>query len=123
MIREGRKVRSQTDYILGTDCRLFGNISVWDSRHKSVSYMVRGCLHSASLSEHARYLGGRKRLPLRPPNEPTREDTIFAGLRTAVPKPWAQEAWKNAWILVTTWILVKKRVSVRRDLAKDQALI
>ena len=41
-------------------------------------YMVLGCVQSASLKDHTRYLGGRKRLPLRPPTEPTREDTIFS---------------------------------------------
>ena len=35
MIWEGRKVRSQTDYILGTDRRLFWNVSVQDPRHNS----------------------------------------------------------------------------------------
>ena len=49
MIREGGEVRSQTDYILGTDCCLFENFSVRDPRHESDHYMVLGCLHSASL--------------------------------------------------------------------------
>ena len=35
MIRYGREVRSRTDYILGTDHCLFGNVSVWDPRHNS----------------------------------------------------------------------------------------
>ena len=43
MIREGREVRSWTDYTLGTDFRIFGNVSVWDPRHKSDHYMVMGC--------------------------------------------------------------------------------
>ena len=55
--------------------------------------------------------------------EPTREDTIFAALRRTVPKPQAREAQKNAWILAATWRLVDERVSVRRDLEKDQTLI
>ena len=54
MIREGREVRSRTDYILGTDRRLFGNVSVWDPRHNSDHYMVLGCLHSAPLRDYAR---------------------------------------------------------------------
>ena len=49
MIREGREVRSRTDYILGTDCRLFGNVSARDPRHNSDHYMVMGCLRSSSL--------------------------------------------------------------------------
>ena len=59
MLRKGREVRSRTDYILGTDHRLFGNVSVRDPRHNSDHYMVLGCLHSASLTDHKRYLGGR----------------------------------------------------------------
>ena len=85
--------------------------------------MVLGCLHSAPLREQARYLGGRKRLPLRPPTYPTREDGIFANLRRTVPKPLDREVRKNTWILAETWRLVDERVSMRWDIAKDQALI
>ena len=49
MLRKGREVRSRTDYILGTDRRIFGNVSVRDPRHNSDHYLVLGCLHSASL--------------------------------------------------------------------------
>ena len=123
MLRKGREMRSRTDYILDTDRRLFGNVSVRDPRHNSYHYMMLGCLHSASLTEHKRYLGGRKKQPLKPPTEPTREDEVFAALRRAIPKPRAREARKNEWILTETWILVYKRVSARRDLAKGQTII
>ena len=33
MLKRGREVRSRTYYILGTDCRLFGNVSAQDPRH------------------------------------------------------------------------------------------
>ena len=69
------------------------------------------------------YLRGQKKLPIRPLTEPTREDTIFAALRRAVPKPRAQEARKNEWILAGTWRLVNERVYMRRDPAKEQTLI
>ena len=72
MIREGRDMRSRTDYILGTYFRIFGNVSFRDPRHNSEHYMVLGCIHSAPLREHARYLRERKRLPLRPPTTLTR---------------------------------------------------
>ena len=111
MIREGREVRSRTDYIMGTDHRLFGNVSVRDPRHNSDHYMVLGFLHSSPLREHARYLRGRKRLLLCPLTAPTREDGIFASLQRAVPKPRAWEARKNAWILAATWRLVDESVS------------
>ena len=123
MIREGMEVRSRTDYNLGTDCHLFANVSVQDPRHNSDHYMVLGCVHSASLREKARYLGGSKRPPLRPSNEPTREYIIFADLWRAVPKSRAQEAWKNSWISVTTWRLMDKRVSACWYIEKYQALI
>ena len=95
MIWDGREVQSWTDYILGTDGRLFGNVYVRDPRHNSYHYMVLGFLHSAPLMDHARYLGGRKRLPLCPPTAPTREDGISVALRRDVPKPMAREARKN----------------------------
>ena len=119
----GRVQLIRTDYTIGTDLRLFGNVSVRDSRHNSDHYIVLGCLHNAPLREHARYLEGCKRLPLLPQTAPTREDGIFAALRRAVPKPLDKEVRKKAWILAATWRLVDKRVSVRRDLAKDQVLI
>ena len=64
MIRAGREVRSRTDYILGVDHCLFWNVSVWDPRHNSDHYMVLGCLLSAPLQEHSKYLGGCNRIPL-----------------------------------------------------------
>ena len=118
-----REVRSQTDYILGTDLCLFGNVSVRDPMHNSDHYMVMGFLHSAPLKEHARYLGGRKRPPLCPPTATTREERIFAALKRAVTKLLAREARKNAWISAATWRLVDERVSARQYLAKEQALI
>ena len=64
MILEGREVRSRIYYILGVDHRLFWNVSVRDPRHNSDHYVVLGSLRSAPLKEHAKYLGGNKRLPL-----------------------------------------------------------
>ena len=99
MLQNGREVRFWTDYILGTDLRLFGNVFVWDSWHNSDHYMVLGCLRSASLTEHKRYLGGLKKLPLKPPTEPTREDEVFATLWRDVPKARVIEARRNEWTL------------------------
>ena len=106
MVRAGREVRSQTDYILGTDRRLFCNVSVWDPRHNSDNYLVLGFLSSAPLREHSKYLWRSKRIPLRPPTTPTREDGLFATLRRAVPKPKAWDARENVWISEATWKLV-----------------
>ena len=98
MLRKGREVRSWTDYILGTDLRLFGNVSVREPRNNSEHYMVLGCLPNASLTEHKRYLGGRKRWPMRPPTNPTRVEIFFAALRRAVPKAQPRAVRQNAWI-------------------------
>ena len=95
MTREVKAVRSQTDYILGTDQSLFWNMFVWDPRHNTNHNMVLGCLRIAPEREHAKYLTKRKKLPLQPPTEPTREDGIFAALRRAVPKPHARERRTN----------------------------
>ena len=40
-------MRSQTEYILGMDRRLFRNVTVRDPWHNSDHYMVLGCLPSA----------------------------------------------------------------------------
>ena len=47
MVREGKVVRSRTDYILGTDRSLFWNVSVWYPRHNTDHYMMLGCLRSS----------------------------------------------------------------------------
>ena len=98
MIWEGKEERPWTDYTLGTDHHLFGNVSVRDPRNYSYRYMLLGYLHSAPLREHTRYIRGHKWLNLRPATAPTREDGKFADLQRAVPKPLARDARKNAWI-------------------------
>ena len=64
MIRSWREVKSRMDYILGTDHRLFWNVSVPDPKHDSDHYMALGCLCSVPLRDQSRYLGWRKRLLL-----------------------------------------------------------
>ena len=120
-IQKEREVQSRTYYILGMDRRLFRNISAWDPRHNSDHYMVLSCLPNASLTEHKRYLGPQKKLPLKPLTEPTREDEVFAALRRAVPKASVREAKKNEWISTETWRPVDERVSARPDPAKGKA--
>ena len=123
MVREGKVVQSRTDYILGTDCRLFWNVSVQEQRHNSNQYMVLLCLHSAPEREHTKYLTERKRLPLRPPSESTQEDGILATPRRAVPKPQARERRNNGRISEDTWRLVDERVSARQNPEKYQTRI
>ena len=98
MVREGRVVRSRTDYLLGTYRSLFRNVSVRDPRHNTDHYMVVGHLRSATAWYHARYIKGRRKMPLKPPTEPTRGDELFVSLWRAVPKPHERENNKNAWI-------------------------
>ena len=114
MVREGKVVRSRTDYLLGTDRSLFRNVSVRDTRHNTDYFMVVGCLRSAPARDHARYIKGRRKMPLRPPTEPTREDGIFKALRRAVPELHKREKHKNAWISEETWKLIDAIVSARR---------
>ena len=98
MRRKGRVVKSRTDYILGSDRRIFYNMAVWDPMHNSNHFMVVGSLCGASLREHYRYLGIRTRLPLRLTGRQmrTRADKIFSELRRAFPKPDKQAARHNS---------------------------
>ena len=123
MVRLGREVRFQTDYILGTYFHLFRNVAVRDPRNNSDHYMVLVCLLITPLMEHTEYLGRRTWLPLRPPTTPTREDRLFAALRSATPKPKVQEARKNTWILADTRRLVGDRVSARRGPTREKAIL
>ena len=52
MVREGKVIRSQTDYLLGTDCSLFKNVVVRDTRHNSEHYMVVEHLRGGTAREH-----------------------------------------------------------------------
>ena len=122
MLQKGREVRSRTEYIPGTDRRLFGNVSVRDPQHNSDHYMVLGCLPSASLTEQKWYLGGRKRWPVRLPAKPTRVEKLSAALRGAIPKAQPRAARQNAWISEEMWRIVGERVSARRYPRKEQAI-
>ena len=100
--------------ILGTERRLFRNMSIWDPMQNSDHYLILGCLHSTTLREHRKYLGRTMRTPLRPLTTPTRKDGLFAALHQAIPKTKAREARKNTWILADTWRLVDTKVSARQ---------
>ena len=58
--------------------------------------MVVGCIISAPARDHARYIKGRREMPLRPPTEATREDGIFEALWRTVPNPHERGKHKNA---------------------------
>ena len=57
-------MRSQKDYILESDCRIFHNVAVQDPRHNSDPYIVMGFLRVTSLREHSYYLRRWTSLPL-----------------------------------------------------------
>ena len=52
MVREGKVVRSLTDYLLGADRSIFSNVSIRDPQHNTNHFMVMGCLRSAPEREH-----------------------------------------------------------------------
>ena len=112
--KEGESGRSRTDYILGTDRSLFRNVAVRDPRYNSDHYMVMGLLRGRTGRGHAKYIAGRRKIPLKPPRRPTREDEFFGDLRRAVPKTQPREQHRNAWISEETWRLVDKRVTMQR---------
>ena len=65
--------------------------------------MVVGHLRSATARDHARYIKGMQKMPLKPPTEPPREDELFEALQRAVSKPHEREKHKNGWISEETW--------------------
>ena len=79
-------MRSRTDYILGMDRRLFRNVFVQDPRHNSDHYMVLGCLPSASLKEHNRYLGGEEEVATEATGETNTGGQSICGPTEGCPK-------------------------------------
>ena len=77
--------------------------------------MILGYLRSAALREYQCYLRRRTQLPLRSPKRLTREDTTFAELRRAVPKPPERERRRVSWISEETWRVIDVRISLRRE--------
>ena len=67
MVREGKAMRSWTEYLLGTDRSLFRNVAFRYPRYNSDHYMVVGLLRGGMMREHIRYIAGRRRMPLTPP--------------------------------------------------------
>ena len=114
MVRGGEAVRSKTDYILGTDRRLFMNVSVRDPRYNSDHYMVMGVLRGGTEKANEKYIAGRRKVPMQVNRRPTREDELFGDLRRAMLKPQPREQQRNAWISEETWRLIDERVSMRR---------
>ena len=116
-VRQGRVVRYQTNYILGSDCWIFQNMAGWEPRPNYDHFMVVEFLHGASLREHYRYLRCRTRLLLYPPGRQmrTRAEKLFAELWRAVPKPEKQTARRNSWISEETWRLFDERVSAMQE--------
>ena len=107
-------IKYRTDCLLGTDRSLFRKVAVRDPRHNSDHYMVVGHIRGGLAREQVQYIRGRRRMPLLPPKEPTREDELFGDIRRAVPKPHEREKHRNAWISDETWRLADERVSARR---------
>ena len=103
--------------MLGSNHRIFQNVSVWDPRHNSDHFVVMRCLRGASPRNHLCYLVRQTRLPLKPPGLQTkkRADTIFAALCSAVPNPERHKTRHNLWIAEETWSLIDEKVSVRKE--------
>ena len=107
---------------MGSNRRIFQNLSAQDPSHNSDHFIVMGCLHGEFPREHSCYIRRRMRLPLQLPGHQTRTWTehIFAELRHAVPNLDKRVARHNSWILEETWRLIDKRVSARWEPGRDQ---
>ena len=113
-------MRSWTNYILGTDSRLFQNMAVRDARHSTDQYLVLGCLRGATPAAHLSYLGRRTRSPIRPPTTSDRVDRMFAKFQRAILRPPWRERHCKAWMSPETFCLINTRIAARRR--KDQQI-
>ena len=117
MQRDGREVQYRTDYILGTDCRFFQDVAVWDTLHHSDHYMVLGCLRGEPVKELTGYLCKARRSPLQPLRRKlvSAPEKLFSELKTHIPKPLLRERARRAWIYDKTWAAIDARVTARQE--------
>ena len=115
--RYGQEVRSWTEYIIGTDCRLFQDVDVRYMRHHSDHYMVLSCLRADPAKELTVYLCKARRFPLRPlySDLASDPDEIFSEIKTQIPKPHLRERVRQDWISDDTWESIDARVTARRE--------
>ena len=113
MRRDGREVRSQTDYILGTDHRLFQDVAVQDPRHSSDNCMVLGCMRGEPEKELMDYIRKSRRFPLCPIHcdLASTSENIFSDLKNKTPKPPLREQVRRDWISDKTWEDMDARVT------------
>jgi Reverse transcriptase (RNA-dependent DNA polymerase) len=124
--RDGQLVRSRCDYILGTDRRMFKNVSIRDPRlYTSDHFMVHGrLLLTSNRRQHLAYHKARKRFPLQPPKggPMTRADVLFQALKLNITPPTrAERRARRAWISATTWNLVDQRSAMQKVVNNDRA--
>ena len=115
MHRGGQEVHSRTNYIIGTDSRLFQNIVVWDARHNTEHYLILGFLRGAAPAANLHYLGKHTLLPIIHLATLDKSDQMFAELRRAItsPSPTLRERHRQAWISPETWSLIDTRIEAR----------
>ena len=120
-----RKVRSWTNYILGTDSCLFQNIAVRETRHNMDQYLVLGCLIRAAHATHSCYLGKSTRFPIIPLATLEKSDRMSAELQRAIPRPTWRERHRQYWISPETWSMIDTRIEARqwRDQQSSRSLV
>ena len=104
-------MRSQTNYILGTDSCLFQNVEVRDARHNMDHYLVLGRFCGSTPAAQSRCLGNCTHFTIRTLATPDRVDHIFAEIRRAITRPTYQENHFQTWILPDTWSLIEPRIA------------
>ena len=109
----GRELRSRTNYILGTDCRLLQNVAVGDARHNTYHYLVLVFLRGPAPAAHLQYLRKRKHFPIKPPTTLDRVYCLFYELRGGITNPPRLEHLHQAWKLPETWCLIDARIVAR----------
>ena len=85
---DGQEVQSRTDYILGTDRRLFQDMAIQNTQHHLDHYMVLGCLRGDPAKELTGYLQKVCRFPLQPLrfNFLLALDKLFSELKNQISK-------------------------------------
>jgi len=114
--RNGHRLRSLCDYILGSSRSDFRNVQFktvpnFDSDHR----LVRGDLVLPHAKQHSTYVKLRRRFPFRVPTNSTRlSDRKLAFLRSKRVRPDPTDFRTTSWIAADTWHLIDLRARGKR---------
>ena len=116
MQQRNRFISSQCDYILTQNKRLFTKFQIKDPQgFMSDHFLLKATINPESIHSNCCYLKGQQPFPLKHNIQTSQPDTTFSILKQNKEKPTRLNRARLSWITDTTWKLIDKRSSLRKN--------